>query len=512
MRLLTLLLSLAYAVNGFSGSSGNFYRPLVHFTAPSTWMNDPNGLVFYQGNYHLFYQDNPYGSTWGYMSWGHAISPDLVHWTDLPIAIMVNDERMVFSGSAVPDTLNTSGLCAEAEGCLVAIYTAYRTNFSDGHVEQDQCIAVSNDLPNAVTFVDYEANPVLAKNPPMSDFRDPKVFWYAPDSCWLMVVSDPLGHHIWIYSSPDLKEWTYLSAFGPMGATGGAWECPDLFELEVNGLKKWVLVVNINPGAILGGSGMQYFVGDFNGTHFVAEQDALWADAGKDFYAVASYNNVTDRRIWLGWMSNWQYGNMEPTMPWRTMQSIPREVSLRQLADKSFIVTQKIVGEFGKYATGKVALCTMGNGPALRISQLQRNLKKVYPGRAFYFSMDINVSACNSFELQIAKSFDGAESTGIGLSAGTRVYFDRTLSGNVSFSSDFPGKWVAELPEPQKSLHLEVLYDRTSVEVFWDHGALVMSNRIFPTASKQYMDIQKIGGVCGERAFSNVYLKRLDSQ
>ena len=242
------------------------YRPQYHFTPAVNWMNDPNGMVYYNGEYHLFYQYNPFGDTWGHMSWGHAVSRDLVHWEHLPVALAEEDGVMIFSGSAVVDWNNTSGFGEEGRPPLVAVYTGHHTSGE----RQDQRIAYSTD--SGRTWTKYEGNPVLDRA--MKDFRDPKVFWYEPDEKWVMVLARPHEHKVQLYSSPDLKSWTHLSDFGPAGAVNGIWECPDLFELPVDGdpgNTKWVLVVNLNPGGPAGGSAGQYFVGHFDGERFTAD-------------------------------------------------------------------------------------------------------------------------------------------------------------------------------------------------------------------------------------------------
>ena len=314
------------------------YRPQYHFTPASNWMNDPNGMVYHDGEYHLFYQYNPFGDRWGHMSWGHAVSPDLLHWEHLPVAIPESEGVMAFSGSAVVDWNNTSGFGTADEPPLVAIYTGHTGE------RQSQYLAYSTDRGR--TWTVYDGNPVLDIG--LKDFRDPKVFWHDEQERWVMVVALPDQYRVSFYASPDLKEWTHLSDFGPAAAVGGIWECPDLFQLPVDGdpdNTRWVLIVNLNPGSMAGGSGTQYFIGDFDGTHFTAEapaagttsegmamEAALWADYGKDFYAAVSWSDIPEedgRRIWLGWMSNWQYANDIPTSPWRSAQSIPRTLELR---------------------------------------------------------------------------------------------------------------------------------------------------------------------------------------
>ena len=315
------------------------YRPQYHFTPAVNWMNDPNGMVHYDGEWHLFYQYNPFGAKWGHMSWGHAVSPDLVHWQHLPVAIPEVDGVMAFSGSAVVDWENTTGVGRDGRPPLVAIYTGHRTD----RPSQSQYLAYSTDRGR--TWTRYAGNPVLDVG--SAEFRDPKVMWHAPTRRWVMTVVLATEHTVRFYGSPDLKTWTPLSDFGPTAATGGVWECPDLFELPVDGDAtdtRWVLIVNLNPGGIAGGSGGQYFVGRFDGTRFVADQDgggaapaspdprgALWLDHGRDFYAGVTWSDAPKgdgRRVLLGWMNNWQYANDIPTAPWRSAMSVPRALSL----------------------------------------------------------------------------------------------------------------------------------------------------------------------------------------
>jgi fructan beta-fructosidase len=315
-------------------------------------MNDPNGMVYYDGEYHLFYQHNPFGDKWGHMSWGHAVSPDLVHWEHLPVAIPESNGVMAFSGGAVVDWNNTSGFGREGKPPLVAIYTGHR------EANQSQYIAYSNDRGRTWTM--YHGNPVLDIG--RKDFRDPKVFWHEPQRRWVMVVALPDQHKVSFYSSPDLKQWSHLSDFGPAAAVGGIWECPDLFELAVDGdptNTRWVLIVSLNPGSISGGSGMQYFVGHFDGTRFTADSPApgittagmpldsvRWADYGKDFYAAVSWSDVPredGRRLWLGWMNNWQYAQDIPTSPWRSVQSLPRTLALRTTSQGIRMVQQPVM-------------------------------------------------------------------------------------------------------------------------------------------------------------------------
>jgi sucrose-6-phosphate hydrolase SacC (GH32 family) len=292
------------------------YRPQFHFTPVRNWMNDPNGLLYYKGEYHLFYQHNPRENTWGNMSWGHAVSSDLYNWEELPVAIECTKETGIFSGSAVIDYENTTGFGSTENPAMVAIYTEHKND----ETSQTQCLAFS--LDNGRTFTKYEGNPVLDLQ--THDFRDPKVQWL--DGRWLMTVANPDLHQIAFYASSNLKEWEHLSNFGPAAEIGGCWECPDLFKLN----EKWVLLVSLNPGGYQIGSGTQYFIGEWNGKEFIADDtNTRWLDYGRDNYAGVTYNNApNDKRIFIGWMSNWEYARETPTNPWRSAMTLPRELSL----------------------------------------------------------------------------------------------------------------------------------------------------------------------------------------
>ena len=296
------------------------YRPLIHFTPAKNWMNDPNGLVWHKGEYHLFFQHNPQGTRWGNMSWGHAVSKDLRSWEELPVAITEDNDGAIFSGSAVSDGDD-----------LVAIYTRHT------ETNQSQCIARSKD--NGRTFIKYEGNPVLNKN--KKDFRDPKVFRYKDH--WIMCVAQPHEHQISLYSSADLIDWKHLSDFGPAGAVTGVWECPDLFPLVLDNKEVWVLIVSLNPGGLYG-SGTQYFIGDFDGTTFTPRYSTdkpRWLDYGKDNYAGVTFNHEPNgKRIFIGWLANWSDVKEHPATSWTTQMTIPRELGLMNYQGE-IVLTQK---------------------------------------------------------------------------------------------------------------------------------------------------------------------------
>jgi sucrose-6-phosphate hydrolase SacC (GH32 family) len=296
------------------------YRPRIHFTPAKNWMNDPNGLVWHKGEYHLFFQHNPQGTKWGHMSWGHAVSKDLLTWEELPVAIPEDEDGAIFSGSAISDGDD-----------IVAIYTRHT------ETNQAQCIARSKD--NGRTFVKYENNPVLDEK--KKDFRDPKVFKYKDH--WIMCAAQPHDHQISFYSSTDLINWKHLSDFGPAGAVNGVWECPDLFPLQLDNEEVWVLIVSLNPGGLYG-SGTQYFIGDFDGTTFVprySTEEPRWLDYGKDNYAGVTFNNQPDgKRIFIGWLANWEDVKDHPVTSWTTQMTIPRELALTYL-NGEIVVTQQ---------------------------------------------------------------------------------------------------------------------------------------------------------------------------
>jgi sucrose-6-phosphate hydrolase SacC (GH32 family) len=439
-------------------------RPRLHFTPVKNFMNDPNGLVFLDGIYHLFYQYNPEGDRWGHMSWGHATSRDLLHWTHQPLALREENGIMVFSGSAVVDAANTSGLCGEAgAACLIAIYT--------GHTEtkQTQNLAVSVD--RGKTWKKYDGNPVIDLS--RKDNRDPKVFWHAPSRRWILVSVLAGEHKLRFFGSPDLKHWETLSDFGPAGATGGAWECPDLFPLAVDGKTddiRWVLDVDLNPGGRIGGSGAQYFIGRFDGRRFTNDNPAaltLWVDYGKDFYASQSYSNLpaADRRhIWIGWMSNWAYANDEPTSPWRGVQSIPRELALRTTPDGIRLV-QSPVREVD----------------ALRGSSSPRMIetRTALPGTA---DIELELAQGHWSETGVRLSNGAGEEVRVGVRAQPlEVFVDRRRSRATSFHPEYPERHAGPVRWRDGRIHLRVLFDRTTVEVFANDGETVISDRVYPT-------------------------------
>lgn len=475
-----LLLSLAAIVS--SASAEEPMRPGFHFTAEKNWLNDPNGLVWYAGEYHLFYQHNPFGDTWGHMSWGHAVSRDLLRWEHLPVAIPEKDGIMAFSGSAVVDHANTSGFGTPTNPPMVAIYTGHREG------RQDQRIAWSLDKGRTWTL--FAGNPVLDVQ--KADFRDPKVFWHAPTKRWVMVVALPVERKVSFYASTDLKKWEFLSDFGPAGSVAGIWECPDLFEVPVQGTneKRWVLNTNLGDHTVSGGSGAQYFTGTFDGKAFHA--DPLppgvinWVDYGRDMYAAVTWNDTPDKTpLWVGWMSNWKYAGATPTSPWRCAMSLPRTLELRKSGDR-FTLLQNPVKTLESWRRPPLRIA---NQP---LAAANRALEGVKGKR---FDLLLRIAPGDAAEAGLKLRVGGAEETRVGWSRERgEVFVDRTKSGNTGFHAEFPGRHAAPLPLRGGLLDLRVVTDDCSVEVFADGGAVVITDLIFPSASSQGLAFFSAGG------------------
>lgn len=466
------------------------YRPQFHFTPASNFMNDPNGMVFHEGEYHLFYQHNPFGNEWGHMSWGHAVSADAVRWKHLPVALREENGIMIFSGSAVVDRSNSSGLCAARVGgdksCLIAIYT--------GHTEKNQTqnIAFSNDRGR--TWTKYAQNPVIDIGE--RDFRDPKVIWHEATRRWVMVAVLAKEKKVRFYGSTNLRDWKHLSDFGPAGATGGIWECPDLFRLNIEGQpgkSKWVLKVDLNPGAVAGGSGGQYFVGEFDGTKFTndnAPERKLWIDYGKDFYAAQSWSNLPGEgkeSVWLGWLNNWQYANKTPTAPWRGAQSIPRVATLRAYPEGVRLV-QRPVSELQKLRTAHFGLKNESVEKANALLGANN-----FGGDALEIIAEFEPGAASEFGFRVRKG--AGEETNVAYStASQQLSVDRTKSGAVSFDNNFPGRHAAPLPLEKNRVRLHIFVDRSSVEVFGNDGRAVITDLIFPKPDSRGVEIYATGG------------------
>lgn len=441
-------------------------------------MNDPNGLVFYDGEYHLFYQHNPFGDTWGHMSWGHAVSRDLLHWKHLPIALHEENDVMIFSGSAVVDWQNTSGFGADGTPPLVAVYTHH------SETEQTQNIAYATGRGR--TWTTYQGNPVLALG--SREFRDPKVFWHEPAKRWIMVTVLSDQHKVRFDSSSDLKHWSYLSDFGPAGAVDGLWECPDLFPLFIEdkpAISKWVLKVDA-----LKGTGAQYFVGDFDGTRFIHEEaqyQILRVDYGADFYAAQSWSDEPGgRRIWIGWLNNWHYANDIPTSPWRGLFSIPRKLHLRKFGEAIRLVQQPVEElkqlRHGIYQITNTDMETVNaHLAALRMDVAQE------------IKVEFTLDTATEFGLKICTG--DAEETLIGYdSRSQEMFLDRRQSGDSSFSDRFATVHRAPLQTEGGKIRMHMFVDSCSVEIFGNDGSAVISDLIFPPAENSSLTLYAHGG------------------
>lgn len=674
---------LLLSVSGFAQTAPSYrepWRPQFHFTPAMNWMNDPNGLVFYDGEYHLFYQFNPFGDKWGHMSWGHAVSRDLTHWKHLPVALHEENDIMIFSGSAVVDWKNTSGFGIKGKPPLVAIYTGHYTK----KPLQNQQIAYSNDRGR--TWTKYAGNPVLDIGE--KDFRDPKVIWHEPTQRWIMTVAWPVHRKIRFYSSPNLKDWTHLSDFGPAGSTNGIWECPDLFPMAVNNgragdanadrsgpdtafsepragelsgapadrrVQKWVLIVNVGSGAPAGGSGGQYFVGDFDGREFKLDSSfpkpqpefvpegivladfegadyvgwqatgnafgakpahgkiggqqvvegfrgrglvntfldgdksegtltspefeitrdhlsfligggnhagrtclnllvggqvvrtatgdnaerlswkswdvsglrgvkarleivdrhtggwghlnvdqviladvparsggeaALWLDHGPDYYAAVTWSDIPrrdGRRLAIGWMSNWQYAEVVPTLPWRSATSLPRELALRRTAD-GLRMDQQPVGELRKLRDGH---------HRLRSASIREGnewiRRKGIGGDGLEIDVEFEVSDRDQCGLNLLQG--SGEVTIVGCDTrSSRMFLDRTRSGRVDFHPKFAGRYEAPLAVRDGRVRLRLYVDTSSVEVFGNDGEAVLTALALPGPTSRGVEFWSSSG------------------
>lgn len=467
----------------FDTANREKYRPAFHHTPLYGWMNDPNGMVYKDGTWHLYYQANPYGSKWQNMTWGHSSSKDLINWEHHPLAIEPDGLGTIFSGSSVLDPRNTAGFGPDA---IVSMYTSAADS-------QIQSLAHSKD--GGMTFEKYAGNPVITLD---SEARDPNMFWYEPTGEWILLLAHALEHEMLIYASPDLKNWTLRSSFGKgLGAQGGVWECPDMFELPVDGTdkKKWVLLCNLNPGGIFGGSATQYFTGDFDGTTFTPDLDAdgkvptKWMDFGKDHYATVSFSDAPDsRRTVLGWMSNWQYAAEVPTMQFRSANTLPRDLNLFTGADgQTYLASAPspevdlLRGERVK-KSGKTSLSK--NAKEYRLPEANDGICEIDLDLAAKNGSSVNITLSNAKGNKVVMIYDAEART---------LSFDRRESGLTDFSQDFPAVTTAPVLAPADKLSLRIFVDRSSIEVFGDSGRLVMTNLVFPEAPYSTISVSSQG-------------------
>ena len=502
----------------FDTTNTDYYRPSYHFTPLYGWMNDPNGMVYKDGEYHLYFQYNPYGSKWGNMHWGHAVSKDLVHWEHLDPAIARDPVGHIFSGSSVVDKKNTAGF---GKNAIIAIYT---NNSSVNH-DEVQCIAYSND--NGRTFTKYEGNPVLTPFDGLKDFRDPKVFWYEKGKCWYMIVS--ADKETRFYKSKNLKKWTYVSAFGKgLGQQPCQYECPDFFQLPVNGDKKkmkWVMTMNINPGCWFGGSATEYFVGDFDGKNFTCPDahDVKWLDWGKDHYATVTFSNTGDRVLGITWMSNWQYANLTPFKQNRGANGLPRELKLYEKNGKYYI-SEDVAPEVYALRKDTKDFADASVSDEKMLAGVAANMEG-----AFEIEADVTPDANGIAGIEISNNKRERTMIYFDMKQG-KVVMDRTESGLTDFGKqavphDIELAWdkqlAAEGKQParitnsinykndfalatwaplslcedgKKTYHVDIFVDKSSVELFVDGGRIAMTNLVFPVAPYENVKLYTQGG------------------
>ncbi|MEY4732444.1 MAG: hypothetical protein RLZZ464_510 [Pseudomonadota bacterium] len=443
-------------------------RPAYHFTPQAHWMNDPNGLVFHEGVYHLFYQYHPYSTEWGPMHWGHASTTDLIHWQEHAVALEPDDLGMIFSGSAVLDAHNTSGLSPAGQAPLVAVFThSLPDSVEPGLALQQQSLAYSVDA--GLTWQKYAGNPVIS-NPGLKDFRDPKVFWHEASSHWVMSLA--CGEHIAFYASTDLKAWRWLSNFGhSAGAHGGVWECPDLVALSLNGRERWVLLVSLNPGGPQGGSATQYFVGDFDGVTFTPEHaDTRWVDWGADNYAGVTWSNTPGRCLFIAWMSNWRYAHQVPTSPWRGAMTLPRDLQLQDVGGQTYLcspVAAEVAQAFHPLSSGEQC--------ENKHPELSACLSAAQSG----FRLNILADARSSWFVQLQNE-DGQQWR-LSFDREKALYeVDRSQSQSKSVTPEFAVAHRAPRLSYSETCEVAVYVDAMSMETIADQGLTSITSLVFP--------------------------------
>lgn len=466
--------------NEFDTTNREKYRPLYHHTPAWGWMNDPNGMFYKDGVWHLYYQYNPYGSKWQNMTWGHSTSPDLVNWEAQPIAIRPNDLGMIFSGSSVVDTNNTAGF---GEGAVIAFYTS-------ADASQVQSMAYSTD--GGITFTEYDANPVIAYE---RESRDPNLFWDSEHNQWVLEIASALDKEVIFYTSPNLKDWTMASKFGHgFGCQEGVWECPDLMRLPVQGTNeyKWVLLLNINPGGPFGGSACQYFVGEWNGKEFKCDNGpevTKWMDWGKDHYATVSFANAPDdRHTVIAWMSNWQYANEVPTTQFRSANSLPRDLSLFKAPDGEYYLASAPSPEVNALR-GKAQKVNLGSiGASARNIQLPSandGICEIEFNATVPAGRSLDITLSNAQGEKVVMKLDGSAKT---------FSMDRAKAGLSDFSENFPAVTTGPVPAADDTYEFRIFVDRSSIEAFVDGGRMVMTNLVFPTSPYTTLSLKAEGG------------------
>ncbi len=472
------------------------YRPNFHFSPKKGWMNDPNGMFYYNGYYHLYFQHYPDGNKWGPMHWGHATSTDMITWKEQPIALYPDELGYIFSGSAVVDIDNTSGFSSESKTPVIAMFTHHDMEADKAGEIIDETQSIAYSLDEGLNFTKYKGNPVI-NNSNIPDFRDPKVIWDEVRNQWTMVLA--AGQEILFYASKDLKNWELLSKFGEgVGNHSGVWECPDLFPLPVKGTEetKWVLFVSINPGGPNTGSATQYFVGDFDGKTFtidkkfkeeLAKEHNFWLDFGRDNYAGVTWSNVTTAqggKLYIGWMSNWLYANEVPTEKWRSANTIARELGLIK-DDNAYRLISNPVKELDGYRAKKVAdTDIVVEGNTVLTTSKTINLSKT--------EINFKISDVKEGNYTLTLANSKGDVLKFGYKGSNKQFFvDRNKAGKTSFSDKFSDR-VATAPRTSSAADLigKILLDKTSIELFFDNGQTVITEIFFPNAPFETLSIE----------------------
>jgi len=490
--ILALFVIFCLACQQKTETSSNYYqekyRPQFHFTPEKGWMNDPNGLVYYDGEYHLFYQHNPDSTVWGPMHWGHAISKDLVNWEHLPIALYPDSLGYIFSGSIVVDENNTTGFQTGKEKPLVAIFTYHDMVKEKAGRNDRESQGIAYSLDKGRTWTKYAQNPVIP-NKGDADFRDPKVFWHEASKHWIMPLA--VGKKLEIFTSPNLKNWQKASEFGlKESINDGVWECPDLISFKTEeGTEKWVLIQNIGRGAINGGSGTQYFVGNFDGKTFTNDNSPttkLWLDYGADNYAgVTWFNAPNNEKIYIGWMSNWDdYANIVPTSTWRSGMTVPRKLSLIKTTE-GYRLAQLPVKQLEslRISNTDIPKQTISNTVTIDNKSALNEL-----------DLSFDLSNSPSTEVGFILSNSKGERLIVGLDKTSKqIFIDRTNAGKSDFSSKFAKKHIAPFFD-SKELIIKALIDKASIEVFVNDGRIALTDLFFPTEEYTKIELYSKGG------------------
>ncbi len=483
-------------------SNEELYRPNFHFTPKSGWMNDPNGMFFYKGLYHLFYQYYPDDTVWGPMHWGHATSKDMISWNEQKIALYPDAKGYIFSGSAVVDRNNTSGLGSLQNPPIVAMYTNHDAQSEKEGKMDYQTQAIAYSLDEGMTWTKYSKNPVI-KNPNLKHFRDPKMIWDEIHKQWIVVIAADIETKI--YRSSNLIDWEFASAFGKdLGVHGAPWECPDFFPIKVEGTDelKWVLLQSINPGGPNGGSATQYFVGDFDGKTFsvdnsflndLKEFQALWIDYGKDNYAGVTWSNIPDkdgRKLFIGWMSNWQYASKVPTKAWRSAMTIPRELKLIKNEGHYRIVSLP-VKELDKY----ISKTLQKDKIVVNENQIIVDNSTVDMSKLDISFTVTDIKANSNYDFILSNNQNNALRFGINKKENS-FYIDRKKVSQYSFFDDFAKKIsTAPITTDFSSIQVRLIIDKTSIEIFYDNGTTVMTEIFFPDFPMESLSVVKTNSI-----------------